>query len=213
MYFMEKIYDAAEIEYWLSKEQIRSYFDTPDLSFHLCRYEKGEFLTTPDAPVEDLLFVVRGTIQIYGIREDGGISPVNQSSSPTLIGDLEFSRQGNPPLYALAKTEVTCIALSMTKYQKQLHCDLRFLHMLLKSYSDKLALFISINVPASTTEERVLLYMKNISPAHELNGLEAAIHQIHCSRRQLQRVLKKLCSTGQIEKTGRGRYRLKDTGF
>lgn len=212
MYFMEKIYDSAEIEYWLSKEQIRSYFDTPDLSFHLCRYEKEEFLTTPDTPVEDLLFVVRGTIQIYGIREDGGISPVNQSSSPTL-GDLELSRQGNPPLYALAKTEVTCIALSMTKYQKQLHCDLRFLHMLLKSYSDKLALFISINVPASTTEERVLLYMKNISPAHELNGLEAAIHQIHCSRRQLQRVLKKLCSTGQIEKTGRGRYRLKDTGF
>ena len=24
---------------------------------------------------------------------------------------------------------------------------------------------------------------------------------------------KELCSTGQIEKTGRGRYRLKDTGF
>ena len=101
----------------------------------------------------------------------------------------------------------------MTNYQKQLHCDLRFLHLLLKSYGDKLALFTSIDVPASTTEERVLLYMKNISPAHELNGLEAAIHQIHCSRRQLQRVLKKLCSTGQIEKTGRGRYRLKDTGF
>lgn len=210
---MEKIYEEEEIEYWLQKGQIREYFDTPDLAFHLCRYEKGEYLTIPDAPVEDLLFVVRGTIQIYGIREDGSISPVNQGSSPTLIGDIEFSRHGNPPFFASAKTEVTCIALSMKKYQKQLDCDLRFLHMLLKSYGDKLELFTAIDIPASTTEERVLLYMKNICPSHKLDNLEAAIYQLHCSRRQLQRVLKKLCSAGQIEKTGRGRYRLKDVSF
>lgn len=207
---MEKLCDTEEIEYWLQKEQIRDYFDTPDLSFQICRYKKGEYITTPDTPVEDLLFVVRGTIQIYGIREDGSISPVNQSNSPTLIGDIEFSRQENPPFFASAKTDVTCIALSMRKYQKELNCDLRFLHMLLQSYGDKLELFTSIDVPAATTEERVLLYMKNICPSRELNNLEAAIHQLHCSRRQLQRVLKKLCDTGQIEKTGRGRYRLKD---
>ena len=51
--------------------------------------------------------------------------------------------------------------------------------------------------------------MKRNAPAFELNGIEAAVLQLRCSRRQLQRVLKKLCETGQVEKTGKGRYRWK----
>ena len=43
-------------------------------------------------------------------------------------------------------------------------------------------------------------------------GMESATLQLRCSRRQLQRVLKKLCLQGKIEKVGKGRYRLAADG-
>ena len=60
----------------------------------------------------------------------------------------------------------------------------------------------------ATIEERLLLYMRNECPFYELKGIEAATMQLRCSRRQLQRILKKLCMEKKIEKTGKGRYRL-----
>lgn len=62
---------------------------------------------------------------------------------------------------------------------------------------------------AETVEQRVLLYLKNISPSNKLEGIDASALKLRCSRRQLQRVLTKLCQSGQIEKTGKGKYKLK----
>lgn len=83
-----------------------------------------------------------------------------------------------------------------------------FLQMLLRSYGEKLRLFAFVDVPAETIEERVLLYLRHVCPSHELRGIEAAVLQLRCSRRQLQRVLAKLCASGEVEKLGKGRYRL-----
>ncbi len=205
---MEKIYDKEQIQFWIEREGIREFFSWENMDFFLCRYEKGEYLTAPYRRPQELLFVVRGTIQIYGIRDDGSAAPIAQGDRPVLIGDIEFTTEENPIFFAEAKTPVLCIALSMEKYRRQLESDLKFLHMLLRSYTNKLSLF-SFSEVASTIEARVLMYMENFSENHEINGIEEAVHQIHCSRRQLQRVLAKLCKAGRIQKTGRGRYKLK----
>lgn len=210
---MKKIHDTKQIEYWMEKGKIRSYFDTPNLTFHAYQYEKGEYLTTPSQYIQQLLFLVSGAIQIYGIRDNGSISPVNHIESaaikgPILIGDIEFSNQSKPPFFVKAQTDAICIALPINQHREQLNCDLRFLHMLLQSYADKLQIFVLMDIASPTIEERLLLYMKNNYPCCELTSIEATILQLHCSRRQLQRVLKKLCNNGQIEKIGRGKYRL-----
>ncbi len=205
---MKIISDQKQMECWLDKSKIRNYFDTPDLTFQAYVYEKGEFITVPGRQMEHILFLVEGTVQIYGIREDGSLSPVNEIVSPTILGDLEFPNQGITPFYTETKTQAVCLSLSTKKYRRQLDCDLRFLHMLLASYTDKLKLFSLADTVTTTLDERVLLYLKNICPENELNGIESATFQLRCSRRQLQRVLKKLCDDGKIEKTGKGRYRL-----
>ena len=64
-----------------------------------------------------------------------------------------------------------------------------------------------MDVAAATIEERVVLYMQ-ATPGRELWGIENAVLQLRCSRRQLQRVLSKLCHENRIEKIGKGRYRL-----
>lgn len=205
---MKKIYDPAQVAHWVEKEHILDYFDTPNLTFSLSVYDKGEYLSAPDRPMEELLFLVSGTVQIYGIYGDGSISPINQFTCPAVLGDLEFSDCENPSFYAAAKTRAVCVCLSVQTYRAQLDRDVTFLHMLLRSYAEKLRLFSNLDAASATLEEKVLLFLERRAPAHELVGIESATLQLHCSRRQLQRVLAKLCETGQLEKTGKGRYRL-----
>ena len=208
---MKKIHDSDQIHHWIEKGKIRDCFSTPNFNFLLYQYEKGEQITSPDNPLKEILFVLKGTIRIYGIRDNGTISPVNQQNAPIIIGDIEFVKQGNPSFYTEAVTEVTCVALPIAPYEQQLHTDIRFLHVLLHSYAEKLQLFALVDVPAETIQERVLLYLKYKNPTHELKGIEAAVLQLRCSRRQLQRELQKLCMEGKIIKIGKGQYRLSNS--
>ena len=135
-------------------------------------------------------------------------TPVNQIVSPTILGDLEFPNQEAAPFFTETKTPAVCLSLSTKAYRNQLDCDLRFLHVLVQSCTDKLKFFSLKDTVAATLEERVLLYLKNVCPRCEMDGVETAVFQLRCSRRQLQRVLKKLCEKGQLRRVGKGRYRL-----
>lgn len=205
---MKKITDAGRIADWVEREKIQDYFDTKDLEFQANEYEKGEFITSPYISPGQVLFLVEGVVQIYSLRNDGGISPISQTTKLALLGDMEFCTQEPSLFFVEAKTRVVCLTLSIDKYREELNRDLRFLHALLQSFLNKLKIFSSINVVALTIEERVLLYMKTLSPNGELQGIETATVQLRCSRRQLQRVLKKLCDEGEVEKIGKGHYRL-----
>ncbi|MCO8194153.1 MULTISPECIES: Crp/Fnr family transcriptional regulator [Anaerofustis] len=206
---MKKINDLKQIEKILKKTNIKKYFSTENLKFVIYKYDKGEQITSPDKKLDDILFITDGIIRIYGLRDNGTISPVNQQKAPIIIGDIEFTNQGNPPFFTDAATDVTCLALSIKKYKKELENDIPFLHLLLRSYSEKLQFFAFVEAAAETVEQRVLLYLKNISPSNKLEGIDASALKLRCSRRQLQRVLTKLCQSGQIEKTGKGKYKLK----
>lgn len=205
---MKKITDTDRIAHWIKQEKIQDYFDTKDLEFHANQYEKGELIASPYTALGQILFLIEGVVQIYSLRNDGGISPISQIAEFALLGDMEFCTKEKSPFFVEAKTTVVCLTLSIKKYQEALNQDLRFLHVLLQSFLNKLKIFSSINVVALTIEERVLLYMKTLSTNGELQGVESATVQLRCSRRQLQRVLKKLCDEGAVEKLGKGHYRL-----
>ena len=42
-----------------------------------------------------------------------------------------------------------------------------------------------------------------------LKSIEEATNYLHCSRRQLQRILNKLCDEGKMIKEGKGKYKIK----
>lgn len=205
---MQCITDTTQIERWLEQGNIRSFFDTPELVFYVRRYEKGEVLTSPYKPVRELLFLTEGIVQIYGLQEDGRLQPISLTHSPALLGDVEFCNGGHSTFFAEARTDVVCITLSVEQYRAQLDCDITFLHTLLASYNRKLSMISALDMVPPTLEERVLFYVKNICSNHELKGVETAMFQLRCSRRQLQRVLKKLCDEGRLRKTGKGCYQL-----
>ena len=205
---MKRIDDPNRIETLLAASGVRGLFDTPGLAFQGFCFEKGEYLVAPGRRMDWLFFLVEGAVRIYGIHESGSLLPVDRLNSPALLGDLEFVEEGRSTFYAEACGRVVCLALYLPPCRDALDRDLRFLHTLLRSYAGKIKLFSEMDITAATIEERVLMYMATACPGRELRGVEAAALQLRCSRRQLQRVLKKLCAEGRAEKTGKGRYRL-----
>lgn len=207
---MKRIDDPRRIEELWAASGVCRMFDTPDLTFQAFCFEKGEYLVAPGRRMDWLLFLVEGTVRIYGIRESGSLLPVDRLDSPALLGDLEFMEDGRSAFYAEACGKVICLALYVPAFRDALNRDLRFLHALLHAYADKIKLFSAMDLTAATIEDRVLLYMSTACPDHELRGIESAVLQLRCSRRQLQRVLQKLCAAGRVEKLGKGRYKLID---
>lgn len=205
---MKRIDDPHQIQKLRAASGVCRLFDTPGLIFQAFSFEKGEYLVSPDRRMDWLLFLAEGAVRIYGIRENGSLLPVDRLNSPALLGDLEFTENGRSAFYAEACGRVICLALYVPAYRDALNRDLRFLHVLLHAYADKIKMFSAMDLTATTVEERVLLYMATACPDQELRGIEAAVLQLRCSRRQLQRVLQKLCAAGQVEKLGKGRYKL-----
>ena len=174
MIFLRRIRDKKQVEYWLQKGHIRENFDTENLPFSVCRFEKGEYLTRQGGRLAELLFLIEGEVQIYGIREDGSVTPVNRHEAPALLGDAEFVMGGASNLFTEARTTVICAALPMEPYRAELDRDVKFLHLLLRSYAGRFHTMATLEASAKTIEERVLLYMRHVCPNGEIGGIETA---------------------------------------
>lgn len=205
---MEYVTDPRLLEKALADWDISSHFDSPGLRFQLAKYRKGEFLVAPFKPMNELLFLVRGKVNIYGLREDGSTFSVFFADQAILLGDVEFIRKEPLPFYTEALEDVLCVALSMERHREALEKDVRFLNILLHSVADKFHLFFQMGSPSQPVEEKLVAFLQNIRPDHTLRGMNMGVSHLHCSRSQLQRVVRKLCDAGVLEKVGKGEYRL-----
>lgn len=85
-----------------------------------------------------------------------------------------------------------------------------FLRFVLARLAEKLALSSRMDVVTQTLEEKLLFYLNNVNPNHEITSISQTLQVLHCSRRQLQRLLKSLCDDNILIKKGRGCYVLKE---
>lgn len=88
---MEERKDSATVLDWLQRSGVQDSFDTSGLEFSVRIYGKGEIITSPDKPADNLMFIAEGSGEIYGIRQDGSLNPVALVSAPGIIGTLNSS--------------------------------------------------------------------------------------------------------------------------
>lgn len=205
---MEELKDPNQIELYIRKSGIKEKLSTEGIIFKVFRYEKGELLASPVEPLDHILFPVEGKAVIYGIRNDGTSFPISEIRKGDIIGDVEFTGSDEPVLFVEASKPVVCLAIDIKAYRKILMNDVTFLQTILASFAGKFRKIITIDAMSGNIEERVLNYMENLSPEHELYRISEVIYTLRCSRRQLQRVLRKLAEEGKIRKIGKGRYKL-----
>lgn len=205
---MEQMNQPQTLQNALKKYRIPEMFDTEGLSFSLLRYQKGEYLAAPNIPPERLLFLVKGRVQIYGILEDGGLSPVAVQRPGALLGDLEFASGLPSPFFAEARSEALCVALPLVRYREALHRDVRFLNTVLQSVADRFDRVSLLEANSRTLRDKLLHQLREQSKGGRIQSVSEMVMQLRCSRRQLQRVLARLCEEGLLIKEKKGCYRL-----
>ena len=203
---MRYISDAALTRQLLDEWDIPALFSTPNLNFSLVEYQPGEYLTAPYTKTERLLFLVRGTISIRSIRMDGSEYVLHSGDRFTLLGDVEFVTKQPPSFWAQASTPVLALALPLGFYADKLESDVTFLHYLLRSLTDKLKHSTRTEATGGSLEDRLLHWMDKSSPDGTLTHMGETAALLHCSTRQLQRVLRHLTETGVLRRVGKGIY-------
>lgn len=199
---MKRVYDSKNVEKYVNRYHIHDYFNS-SYPFYLMEYEKDEMMIHPLKDTKEIQFVVEGEVSIYFIDSNGKQLFVSQTNELCVLGDVEFIRHEKPVYFAQTNTKVVTIALSIDENQLRLNQDLKFLHFLLNSLVDKLHNKSTNEIMNQSVEEKVMNYME-LHPT--LDNVNVACRNLHCSRRQLQRVLKKLCEDKRIVRLEKGKY-------
>lgn len=209
---MKLIRDPALLEHLLEKEGVRSFFSEEPQGFRLVSFQKHELLSAPEHPQTELLFIVKGSVQVYGLHEDGRLFSVSQGGQEDILGVMGFIGEDQPPFYAEALEDTLCLALPIEKNRAVLEKDCVFLRRLLLYTARLVKMSAFTGISGQLLEERVAAFLQDMQPDHTLHSIHGGVLQFHCSRRQLQRVVKKMCEDGVLEKIGRGKYRLRQGG-
>lgn len=112
------------------------------------------------------------------------------------------------PLLVEAKSTVLCLTIPIENYKERLLEDNEFLRFIVKELSQKLALCTKSEALFSSLEEKFLAYITEECEDDMITNVEETVFHMKCSRRQLQRILKKLVDEKVICKVKRGCYRL-----
>ena len=120
--------------------------------------------------------------------------------------DLFYPKNGN--IYAEAAEPLACIAFSIEKHKEILLSNNRFLILVCKSLSAKIGTMTTIDAAPATLTERVMSYMKYKCANGTLKGIHQTAFHLHCSPRQLQRILNQSECAGLVRKIWKGTYRL-----
>lgn len=205
---MKEIRDTKRMEIYFEQHQL--HFQHPPKLLKLIQFEKGELLNGPMHPLKSFYIVVEGSVSIYYITEDGSIRHISKADAGILLGDIEFSGIEREQYYTEAAETVICLAIPFQENRSLLEKDPLFLRFVLTQLAEKLSLSSRMDVVTQTLEEKVLFYLSNVQSNHEITSVSKTLQVLHCSRRQLQRVLKRLCEDNVLIKKGRGCYKLKE---
>lgn len=206
--FMERIYDKEKIAACIAKSKYHDVLDSLDIDFYLIKYEKGEFVSSPFQNEPLFQIVEQGSINIYFIRDDGTRYSLSNGTADYFLGDMDIFYPKSSNIYAEAAENLTCISFPLEKYKDTLLSNNKFLLLICNSLAAKIGAITTIDAAPASLTERVISYMQYKCNNKTLKGIEQAAFHLHCSTRQLQRILNQSETTGLVKKIGKGTYQL-----
>ena len=152
---MRIIRDPETVYNCYIQEHVTDFCSQPPSAFHLRFYEEGEFLCSPMQPADCLLLLLDGTIYLYGLNQSGRYLPISARSDVMLLGDFEYATGTETQFYAEARSRIRCLALPIEPNRASLDKDIKFLHSLIRSLTDKFSFQSEIEIPSFTIAERL----------------------------------------------------------
>ena len=205
---MERIYDKKNVDACIAKSKYHAVLDSLDIDFYLIKYEKGELVSSPFQNEALFQIVEQGSLNIYFVRDDGTRYSLSNGASDYFLGDMDIFYPKSNNIYAEAAESLTCISFSIEQNKEILLSNAKFLKLICNSLSAKIGTMAAMDAAPASLTERVMSYMKYKCEDGTLKGIERAAFHLHCSARQLQRILNQCETAGLVEKLGKGTYRL-----
>lgn len=205
---MKKIYDQNQIKNIVDQSIYKETLYLMNVPLFLIVYDPGEIIAAPWQEQPYFQVVSRGTLSVYLIRDDGSRYSLSGGGENYIIGEMNlFAGMGNQ-VYAEALDQLVTIAADSRLYRERLLNNIYFLQLTAAVMAEKLTVITNMDALASTLSERIMNYIRFKCENQRLCGLEKAAFALHCSSRQLQRLLNELVEKGMIEKTGKGTYQM-----
>ena len=206
---MKRIYQKERIASAIAKSRYREILERLPVKLFLTEYEKGEILPPSKEGDALLQIVVEGSLSIYYIRDDGTSYALAFYERDEILGQMEFFGGGGDESILVEVTEkLTCIAFPTREDREILMKDAEFLRILAESLTKILDRVTMQNAALPSLKERTYSYMLYKCEGKKLKGVEKAAFHLHCSPRQLQRILNSFVEKGVARKVGKGTYEL-----
>lgn len=156
---------------------------------------------------EERLFqvVVHGSLVIYFIRDDGARYSLSSGEADYILGDMDLFLPSTGSIYTEAAEPLLCLALSLDQNREALLASNSFLRLICGSLTAKMAAITALDAAPGSLTDRVLSYMRFKCQGGVFRGLEREAFHLHCSARQLQRIINQLAAEGKVVQTGKKR--------
>ena len=159
---MRKIYEPQAVADCIERSQHRSILKTLPPELFLLQYEKGELVTAPFVKEQWFQTVISGSLNIYFIRDDGGLYSLSDGNAGYILGDMELFNPNISSVYTEAAEPLLCLALSIDKNRAALLDNNDFLRLMCQSLTAKMEAITALEAAPCSLHDRVLYYMLSL---------------------------------------------------
>lgn len=205
---MKKIYNQKKVKNAIDNSLYKEVLSLIHVPLFLIEYDPGEIIAAPWQEQPCFQIVSSGTLSVYFIRDDGSRYSLSSGGENYIIGEMNLFTQIKDNVYAEASDKLVTIAVNSQLYRDQLLNSVCFLQLIASVMAHKIAVITNMDASTSDLSERIMNYMRFKCENQTILGLEKAAFALHCSSRQLQRLLNKLEQKGMVQKIGKGSYRM-----
>ena len=205
---MKKIYQT-ELIYNAIKDTIYSeLLLSLDIPLLLIEYEPGESISSPLDDFNYFQIVLKGSLSIYFIRDDGSPYSLSTGGANYILGDMELFSTPTANVFVEATQKLLTVAIDINLHRDKLLNNVGYLKLAATSMAAKLEALTKMDASTSSLSQRVLNYMKYKCDNNTIKGIEKAAFNLNCSARQLQRIMNNYEKSGAVCKIGKGSYKL-----
>lgn len=199
---MRKIYNQNRIDEAISSLMYADILRGLDIPLFLIEYQVRENISNNDY----FQIVIKGNLSISFVRDDGSTYSLSTGGENYVIGEMGLFMEEDRSVIAEATSPLLTIAIDTKTYKDKLLSNNAFLNYISTILANKIIAITHTDAASSSLSERVINYMRFKCDNQVLHGIEKAAFTLHCSPRQLQRILNQFENDGLVKKIGKGKY-------
>ncbi|MBQ9031403.1 MAG: Crp/Fnr family transcriptional regulator [Parasporobacterium sp.] len=182
--------------------------DNIDSGIMICEYNPGELVISPLQQSKDLLFLLEGEASVYVLDEEGSMLVAARETAGVMIGDPELFLKNYQSVYVEAKTKLRVLKFPYELCLSQIRTNETFTHFLIRQILIRENRKRQIDHTVKSNKEKILFFIQNMCQNQCITSISKVADSIHCSYRQVQRLIREMVDEGILVRTGKGKYSL-----